>query len=196
MNYSIKPVHLILAAFAFPLLMTACGSDEEEVIYDEKQDDYVSHVDYAEFSKELEDLEKKILSQNPADENLLKEATTKFQDFAGYFPEDPKAPDYLLKASDYALTLGQIEKSVKILDRIITEYPNYNRMEDVMYNKADHLDFNLRDTTAAKIAYQEFIDKYPNSDLVDDAQSRIENIALSLEDLADKFIKDMEKKPQ
>jgi outer membrane protein assembly factor BamD (BamD/ComL family) len=180
--------------FLFSFILVACGS--EEVIYDEKQDDFISHVDYDEFSKELQDLEKKILSQTPPEESLLKEATTKFQDFAGYFPEDPKAPDYLLKASDYALTLGQVEKSVKILDRIITEYPAYNRMEDVMFNKADHLDFNLRDTTAAKIAYQDFIDKYPNSDLVDDAQSRIENIGLSLEELADKFIREMENKPQ
>lgn len=190
-NFMFRFVYL----FIFALSLVACGSDEE-VIYDEKQDDYISRVDYAEFSKELEALENKILSQTPPDAALLKEATTKFQDFAGYFPEDPKAPEYLLKASDYALTLGQVEKSVKILDRIIKEYPDYNRMEDVMFNKADHLDFNLRDTTAAKVAYQEFIDRYPNSDLVDDAQSRIENISLSLEELADKFIREMEKKPQ
>jgi len=177
------------------MLAASCGN-EEEVIYDETQDDFISRVDYDEFSNELAELETKILAQTPPPENLLKEATTKFQDFAGYFPEDPKAPEYLLKASDFALMLGQVEKSVKILDRIIKEYPEFNQMESVMYNKADHLDFNLRDTTAAKVAYQEFIDKYPQSDLVDDAQSRIDNISLSAEELVDKFINDMENNPQ
>jgi outer membrane protein assembly factor BamD (BamD/ComL family) len=69
-------------------------------------------------------------------------------------------------------------------------------MEDVVYNKASHLDFELRDTTNAKIAYQEFIDKYPNSDFVDDAQSRIKNISYSLEELSEKFMREMQKKPQ
>lgn len=193
-----KADKFLMIRFLVPvmLVMTAIACGGEEVIYDEKQDDFVSRVDYDTFCMELQDLENRILAQPAPDENLLKEATTKFQDFAGYFPTDPKAPEYLLKASDFALALGQVEKSVKILDRIINEYPDYNRMEDVMYNKADHLDFNLRDTTAAKIAYQEFIDKFPNSELVDDAQSRIENIALSLEELAEKFSKQLEEKPQ
>lgn len=188
----LKPV--LIPVFIFSLLISCGGNDE--TVYDEKQDDLISKVDYTEFSNELIALENKILSQTPPDKALMQEATTKFQDFAGYFPEDPKAPEYLLKASDYALTLGQPEKSVKILSRIITDYPQYNRMEDVMFNKASHLDFELRDTTNAKEAYQQFIDKFPNSDLVDDAQSRIDNISLSLEELANKFIEDLEKKPQ
>lgn len=188
---------VLMSCFYFSMVMlSACGGNEEEVIYDEKQDDFISRVDYDEFSKELVDLENKILSQTPPDENLLIEATTKFQDFAGYFPEDPKAPEYLLKASDYAYTLQQYEKSVKILDRIITEYPQYNRMEDVMFNKASHLDFELRDTTLAKEAYQQFMEKFPQSDLVDDAQSRIENIEYSAEELIEKYMKEMDSKPQ
>ena len=69
-------------------------------------------------------------------------------------------------------------------------------MEDVMFNKASHLDFELRDTTQAKELYQEFITKYPNSELVDDAQSRIENISLSLDELVEKFMNDLEENPE
>lgn len=191
-----NPIFTFSIIILMTLGFTSCGGDNTE--YNEKMpsDTAKNTVDYATFSKELEDLETKILAQSPPDENLMREATTKFQDFAGYFPEDPKAPEYLLKASDYAFALGQFSKSVKILDRIVQEYPNYERMEDVMFNKASHLDFELRDTTNAKIAYQEFITKFPNSDLVDDAQSRIDNIAYSLDELAEKFINEMEKKPQ
>ena len=197
MNH-LKISQTILVAL-LSLFIASCGS-EDETVYDETQEDYLPVApDYNEFTAELADLEKKIIATcatKTPDENLLKEGTTKFQDFAGFFPQDPKAPDYLLKASDYALRLGQVEKSVKILDRIINEYPDYSKMEDVMFNKASHLDFELRDTTSAKIAYQEFITKYPNSDFVDDAQNRIKYISYSLEELSDKFMKDMESQPK
>lgn len=202
MNTSENTLKFMRVVFVLPaflmITLVSCGS-EDETVYDETEQDgpIIPSADYDEFTKELQDLENKIISNTAApNEDLLREATTKFQDFAGYFPDDPKAPDYLLKASDYALTLGQVEKSVKILKRIMDEYPDYNRMEDVMFNRASHMDFELRDTTNAKIAYQEFIDHFPTSDLVDDAQGRIDNISLSLEELAEKFIRDMEKKPQ
>ena len=117
----------------------------------------------------------------------MKEAITAYKDFAAIFPEDPKAADYLLKASDFSYMVGQNEKSVKILDQIIRDFPDYKRMEDVKYNRASHLDFELRDTTAAKEAYQAFIDEYPNSPLVNDCKARIPMIRYSAEELIEKF---------
>jgi TolA-binding protein len=122
----------------------------------------------------------------------IKDAISKFQDFASIFPEDPAAPDYLLRASDLTLLLDLPQKSVKLLNQIIDNYPAYNKMEDVKYNRASHLDFELRDTTKAKEAYQEFMVDYPNSPLVNDCKSRIENIQYSIEELTEKFMKDLE----
>jgi outer membrane protein assembly factor BamD (BamD/ComL family) len=175
--------------------MISCGG-EDATEYNETQEDGSIEIDYDELSQELVDLEKEILESEMPDEELLKEATTKFQDFANEFPDDPKSPDYLLKASDFSLALDLPSKSVKILNQIIDKYPDYNRMEDVMYVKASHLDFNLRDTTRAKEAYREFIEKYPNSELIDDCEIRIKFISYSLEEYADKLIKDLESQPQ
>lgn len=190
-SFLIFPIGLLVA-------MSSCnGNGEDNTEYTETQEEaIIPHADYDTYLKECIEMENKILANaNNPDKQLLEEAMLKFQDFAGYFPDDEKTPDYLFKASDYALTLGKIEKSIKILTQIINDYPNYPKMESVLFNKASHLDFEMRDTTLAKQTYQEFIDKYPNSDLVDDAQSRIDNISLSLEELANKFIKDLEKKP-
>jgi len=164
--------NLFLITPLFLSLLLSCGG-EDDTEYNETQDDGTVVLDYDEFSKELADLEAEILKSEIPDEFLLKEATTKFQDFANAFPDDPKSPDYLLKASDFSIALNLPNKSVKILDRIIEEYPDYNRMEDVMYVKASHLDFNLRDTTAAKDAYRAFMEKYPESELIDDCEIRI-----------------------
>ena len=174
-----------------PLLISAC-SNQEETEYNETQEGHTIELNYDEFSLELEQLEADILSSEIPNQELLKEAVIKFQDFAGAFPEDPKSPDYLLKASDFSMALNEAEKSVKILDIIIKKYPNYNRMEDVMYVKASHIDFNLRDTTRAKKAYSDFIEAYPDSELIDDCKIRIKFISYSLEEYADKLIKDLE----
>lgn len=173
--------------------ISACGSGENT----DGEETNEETVDYDQFMQELVELENKINANVAApDKEVLKEAIVKYQDLAGYFPEDPKAPEYLFKASDLALSTGQPEKAVKILSRIMEEYPQYERMEDVMFNKASHLDFELRDTTAAKELYAEFIKKYPESELVDDAQSRIENISLSLEELVEKFMANIEENPE
>lgn len=172
-------------------MFVGCGGDNETKNIAPSIDE--PQIDKEAFLTEMKALEKKIeTSEGTPEKEDLKKAIISYQDYAAIFPEKEDAPDYLLKASDFALFTNQPQESIKLLTRIQEEYPNYARMEDVMYNKASHLDFELRDTTAAKAAYQKFIDTYPNSDLVDDAENRIENIKYSLEELSEKFLKDLE----
>ncbi len=182
--------------FAFTLLFSSiifsCGSEATDEVTIETEIPEIG-VDTTEFLSNLSALEERINSSiDMPKEKDLKEAITAFQDFAAIFPEDPKAPDYLLKASDISLTTDQPQMSVNLLDQIITKYPNYKRLEDVKFNRASHLDFELRDTTLAKEAYKEFMEQYPNSPLVNDCQSRIENIRYSMEELTEKFMQELE----
>jgi len=178
--------NLFFALFiAGTALFSACGSSTDESAATNGNE---IELDTAKFLKDLADLEARIdHSLDIPSETDLKQAIVSFQDYAAIFPDDPKSPDYLLKASDFSHMLTQYEKSVKILDQIIANYPTYKKMEDVKYNRASHLDFELRDTTKAKLAYQSFIEEYPNSPLVNDCKSRIENIRYSLEELFEKF---------
>ena len=180
---------LFFVLIILSLGLNSCGDDTE---YNEKQEDTSVVVDKEALLAEVADLDAKIAASPTPDPELLKKAVSLYQDYAGVFPEDPKSPDYLLKASDFAMALNQPEKSVKLLNKIIAKYPKYSRMEDVMYVKASHLDLNLRDTTRAKEAYYEFMEAYPNSELIDDCESRIKNIKYSIEELAEIFIKDLE----
>ncbi|OIQ35898.1 MAG: hypothetical protein BM555_03870 [Crocinitomix sp. MedPE-SWsnd] len=182
---------LSLLGFAALLFLFSC-SGEDDTVYDEQEDGLEKALTYEESLAAVQDVEARIGESQAPDEELLKEAITKFQDFANSFPDDPEAPDYLLKASDFSLAVKLPEKSVNILNQIITDYPDYNRMESVMYVKASHLDLDLRDTTAAKVAYQDFIDAFPESEMRPDAENRIENISLSIEELAEKFMNELE----
>jgi outer membrane protein assembly factor BamD (BamD/ComL family) len=176
----------------FTILFLFSCSGEDDTVYDEQEDGIVAVLSEEDMLSEIKTLETEINASQVPNEDLLKDAITKYQDYANTYPDAPGAADYLLKASDFSLAVKLPEKSVNILNQIIKKYPDYNRMEDVLYVKASHLDLDLRDTTEAKAAYQDFIDAYPDSEMRDDAENRIENISLSIEELAEKFIKELE----
>lgn len=187
-----KRIQFLALTLIFSGIFLSCGNDTtDEVTIETTIPDM--EVDTTKFLADLNVLETRINNnlEMPKEQDL-KDAIVAFQDFAAIFPDDPKAPEYLLKASDISLTTEQPQISVTLLDQIIEKYPNYERMEDVKYNRASHLDFNLRDTTLAKKAYQDFMVEYPNSPLVNDCKSRIENIRYSMEELTEKFMNDLE----
>lgn len=186
-----KIKYIVLFTIGF-MIISACGeaTSSADQASSSTED---APIDTVSFLSDLELLEGRINnSEGIPSERDLESAVTNFQDFTAIFPRDKKAPEYLLKASDFAHTLGRYEESISILENIIENYPDYNKMESVKYNRASHLDFELRDTTLAKEAYQDFMNTYPNSPLVSDCESRIENIRYSLEELTEKFIKDLE----
>ena len=128
-----------------------------------------------------------VMSAGMPEKKDIKKAIVLYQDFANYFPADPKAPNYLFQVSDFYLNMGQPKKSVKVLSDIIEKYPNYSRVEAVYFARASHTDLDLRDTTLAKTYYKEFLDKYPESQYANDAKIRYENVGLSIEDLIKHF---------
>jgi outer membrane protein assembly factor BamD (BamD/ComL family) len=144
----------------------------------------ITEVDKDKFLINLALLETKLDSDMPKKVDLQK-AVTAFQDFASYFPTDDLAPEYLLKASDIAYSLNQSEKSVTIMTQIINEYPEYHNMESVYYNRASHVDTELKDTVLAKKYYLEVIERYPNSKSAQDAQTRIDQHFMSIEELVE-----------
>ncbi len=163
------------------LLMISCDSSKTDDI-----ETVVPSIDTLGLLNKIKDIEIKLNGANP-DRRDLKVAAILFEDYAKLFPGKMESAEYLLRASDYFLAIGQTEKSIELLDQIIHSYPEYSKLESAYFNRASHTDFEMRDTTKAKIYYQEFIDKYPNSELVDDAEIRIKTVSLSIEELVEHF---------
>jgi tetratricopeptide (TPR) repeat protein len=175
---------LVKVAFLGLVLTTvSCGGD--------KPGDNIETVEgfnEEQFLINLEEIENS-LNVEVHDKNDLQKAVTSYQDFANHFPEDEKAPDYLMQASDFAFTLGQYEKSVRILNQIIDEYPDYDQMLSVCYSRASHTDFELRDTATARQYYIEVQEKYPNTQQAIDAQTRIDQNFMTPEELIEMWTK-------
>ncbi|UKN01379.1 tetratricopeptide repeat protein [Paracrocinitomix mangrovi] len=166
------------------IIASSCGSNEDDTVYDEKMLDPVVKVDYETYKQEMADLDSKLMV-NPEDEVLMEEAMTKFQDYAGFFPEDSLSPTYLKKASDLSHRTGRPEKAIKILDRIINEYPGYFDMMNVKYTRCTYLDWDLRDTARAKQAWTEFKNEYPGTNFALDAAYRIKYIQYDINEYTD-----------
>lgn len=172
-----KNIVFVLGAVA--LLLAGCKSEPTEKIDS-------GDLDTAKFLTELKSVDS-IMATGIPQKKDIKKAIVMFQDFANYFPNDPKAPQYLFQVSDFYYNTGQTKRAVATLTTIIEKYPTYDRIEAVYFTRANHVDMDLRDTTLAKRYYEEFLESYPNSQYADDAKVRMENVGLSMEDLIKKF---------
>lgn len=93
-----------------------------------------------------------------------------------------KAEFLYLAAEIYEVSNRNVQKALELYDRVINEYPSTKRAEDALFHKG-FLNNKIKNFEASKAAYEEFIKKYPNSDLVDDAQAEIKYMGLSDEEL-------------
>lgn len=115
-----------------------------------------------------------------------------YEKYADEFPEDSLAPVYLFRASDISMNLQQPVKTIDLFNKIMTKYPDYEKTPSVMFLKAFVYEDQLHDLSKAKKYYEEFLEKYPDSDFADDAKISLQNLGKSPEEL----IKEFEEKQQ
>jgi len=93
------------------------------------------------------------------------------------------APEYLYKAAEMARTLKTYPKALSIYDWIEEKYPNYEKAATTMFLKGFMLENELNDKESARKVYQDFVTKFPKSDLQDDVQFLLDNIDKSDEEI-------------
>lgn len=104
--------------------------------------------------------------------------------FADSYPSDSLTPCYLHSAAKVATSMGLIDNMLECYDRVINNYPNYEKMDECFYEKALALD-NAGRKNEARLAYQEFLDEYPEHFLAEDFRK-----ALRLLDMSDELLLD------
>jgi outer membrane protein assembly factor BamD (BamD/ComL family) len=110
-----------------------------------------------------------------------------YDKYADKFPEDSLAPVYLFRASDISMNLQQPVKTIALFNKIMTKYPDYEKTPSVMFLKAFVYEDQLHDFNKAKKYYEEFLEKYPDSDFADDARVSLKNLGKSPEELIKEF---------
>lgn len=167
LNHMKKNLQFVLALLA--LIVVACQSPKEKAL------------------QEIEALQ----AQDSvfSIENMAKEKDA-YIAFADKYPDDERAPEFLFKAGQ---SMGAIasqkkdmklhEESIAIFKRIQENYPDHHYAEEALFLSGFVYENHMGNITKAKATYQEFIKKYPKSELAEDAQFAIENLGISPEDI-------------
>ena len=102
-------------------------------------------------------------------------------------PKDSLTADYLFKAADVSVNLGNSARTLVLLNRFSREYPKHEQAPISLFLKAFDYETQMNDTAQARLTYEEFLFRYPESDFAEDAHSAIDNIGKSPEDLIREF---------
>ena len=140
--------------------------------------------------KEVKSLESKVLAEGakPTKEEVI-QLIAAYILFAEQNPDDVQSPDYLFRALDIAVGVNAEgpQKAIDIANVLVEKYPDFEMTPMAMYLKGFVYENIVGDLQNAEKTYRQFIEKYPESPMVEDVKATIENLGLSPEELIRKF---------
>jgi TolA-binding protein len=130
-------------------------------------------------------------AQKLVEHEKYSEAINKYEQIVKEFPKSTNAPESLFEMAK--IYQGQVikninskeslQKAVAMYKKIFAEYPDSRRAESSIFMAAFILANELQDINAAKSAYNLYIQKYPNGELVKDAKIELQNLGKSPEEV-------------
>ncbi len=173
----------LLTAFVFLAFFTVSCNNT-----DTKKD--TTKLDKQALGQLIKNFEKEVFNVPP--DKLSKEKTVKLADYYVEYAKykDSLAPEYLYKASGIYMNTGNPEKAAELLNRLIKEYPDFDKTENCYFLRAFVYDDKLKDYDKAKEYYEIYLKKYPKGEFADDAKILKENLGKSTEEI----FKELQKK--
>ncbi len=163
----------------FVLLLAACG--ESAKVEERDEADIM-----AERIRAMEDS----LFQNMAfDKRNAQMLLDVYKAYAAANPLDERSPEYLFRAAGVARSMKDPQQSIRLYDRILVDYPGWEKLPDVYYLKAFVIDSDLGHMGDAREAYRKVIALYPEHPFAQDARVMIENLEYTDEELIERFKK-------
>jgi outer membrane protein assembly factor BamD (BamD/ComL family) len=158
-----KTICLVFAAMMF----TACQESKEKL------------------NEKIKLLENEISAEhNPQKrENLL----LVYRDYIANYPKDSMSIEYLFKAGTINVSLGKGDEALSDFTNLINRYPKSAYVPQAYYYIAYVYEDVIFDIVAAKAAYIEFIEKYPDHELATDAKLAIRYLGKSPDEIVASF---------
>jgi tetratricopeptide (TPR) repeat protein len=112
--------------------------------------------------------------------DLLKDYMMYTEKYPG---ESDKTPEYLYKAAAISRAINLPVKAIKLYDKILSKYPNWEKAPEVAFLTAFTYDEDLKKPELAKESYEDVIEKYPGDLWAVQAEQRLATISMSDEEL-------------
>ena len=167
-----KSIILVFAVLISTLMLISCASQLEKD------------------TKDITSLEKELTAEaERPNQAKLNELMDKYLNFVENHPQDTAAPKYLYKALNLALGTNQGEKAMELADRTLNDYPQSEKIAETVFLKAYIYENLLSNLGLAQKTYRDFITRFPDHELADDAEAALENLGKSPEELVREFEK-------
>ncbi len=168
-------------------LLIACGGETDKNLNDRiksRQDEK------ADLNARIDSLENVVYQEDydmsaPATAMLIKDYNRYAELFIG---DKEKAPEYLYKVAALSRAVKLPSKALKVYDKILTDYPGYERNPEVAFLMAFTYDEDLKEVELAREAYQEVIEKYPGDMWAKQAEERLKTLGMSDDELIKSFM--------
>lgn len=101
--------------------------------------------------------------------------------------QDSSAPAYLYKAVNLCVGMGNGDKAMELIDRTINDFQKSEFLPETVFLKAYVYENLLSNLGQASEVYHDFLKKYPEHDLADDAEAALKYLGMSPEELVKEF---------
>lgn len=138
--------------------------------------------------KDIASLEKELtLEAERPNQAKLEQLMDKYLNYVDKHAQDTAAPQYLYKALSLAVGTNQGEKAMELADRTLNDYPQSDKIAETVFLKAYIYENLLSNLGQAQKTYRDFIARFPDHDLADDAEAALRNLGKSPEELVKEF---------
>lgn len=117
-------------------------------------------------------------------------AVETFCKYAEQNPNDTSAPDWLFKAMEIEISMGEksADKSIEICEKLMKDYPDYKKTPLAMFMLGSMVyEDQLKDLDKARAMYERILTDYPDSEIAPSAKASIEFIGMSPEEIIRRF---------
>ncbi len=171
-------LRIVLISIFSTFLMVSCNNNSSK----ESSDTEITIED-------ITKLESELFSANMTTPDVEKalDLADMYVSYADLHIDDSLGPIYLFKAADIQMNIGNPKTTIALFNNIINMYPDYENIHTAMFLKGFVYEDQLNDYTNARKCYEEFLEKFPESDFADDAVVSLNNLGKSPEELIKEF---------
>jgi outer membrane protein assembly factor BamD (BamD/ComL family) len=161
----------LLPSLVLIVLLAACSNEQREL---KKEIDQLEQATF-------EDTSGVYLNEN------VTALVDKYIAFADKYPDASESPDYLFKAAEISMNIGNHMQAIQLFDKFRERYPNEEKAPAALFFKGFVYDDRLKDLPTAEAVYDEFLQTYPDHKLANDVQAMKSHLGKSDDEIIREF---------